>query len=720
MANSTEKTEKTRFWQHRFIRIPMLIAICAAATTVVVLIGIAAYFDHQAKQFDMAKVGQLSEGSIVKDRSGEELGRVFVQGMIPVRTAELPEHFVQALLATEDARFFGHSGYDFEAVVRAALANSRAGRIRQGGSTITMQLARKVFELESRTIARKLTEVFIARRIEKVYSKAEILDSYLNRIYFGGGATGLGAAAERYFGKTAAELTLVESALICGIIKRPSGFSPYSDPAAAKRARNLTLERMMDLDFIDVITCAKLQRKPVRVRNANRNEDLQEHFRGQVEQEAARILEQRGLSTEGHTIHTTIDIKLQKVACQAVQDSLSITESQPGYAHLTYDQFHEDPDHTPGDQPDYLQAAVVVIDNWTGSIRAAVGGRDHHDSQFNRLWHARRPPGTAFLPIIYGAAFEKPGFSPRTLVLDAPLNNRQVMIGGQSGIVGEWGADEPENRYEGEITAALAFLRGKNAATVRTGSEAGLTEVLNLSRAMGIESALRDYPSTFLGSSEVTLLELTQAFATIANQGRATPQPSLVGRIAAPNGGLAFTQDSSSPSLALSVKSAEQLTTLLRNGAPLAGQSGTTHGHTDAWYIGFNRDVTCGVWVGFDRPRQIAKNARGSLVAKPIWNAVMDSFGEDAQFEAESIASVEDSIRICLHSGDLAGPDCGDLACSLPMARTLGSEIPFCSRHCDSEKETVRARLLGESTRPIAAKSAVVVGDDPFRRSSPQ
>ncbi|HLW35853.1 MAG TPA: transglycosylase domain-containing protein, partial [Chthoniobacterales bacterium] len=497
---------------------------------------IVADLKNQAAVFDLSKMEQMESASVILDRNGKIFGQIYVENRQTIPYDQIPHDLVNAVVAVEDAGFYQHHGYSLGGILRATLKNLTAGRVRQGASTITQQVARNSFALKGRTFRRKLVEIFLARRIEDNFNKQKIMELYLNRIYFGGGLYGAEAAARGYFGKPAREMTLEECATLAGLIKSPNRLSPWSDKAGSREARNYALTRMREQGFIDAVKCAEAQGRELVIGN-RQNAQGQNYAVDYIRQQVINAVGWGRAMNEGFKIHTTIDGELQKIAEESLRTSLAKAELHPGYDHQTYAEYaarfkQAKSNGTASAQPapDYLQGAVVGIDNETGGILVLVGGRDFEHNQYDRALQAKRPAGTAMLPFVYATAFEQ-GMYPGSLVEDSPLDNRAVMIGGMTGILGEWGPENADNRYEGAMTARQALAKSKNGATVRIGMDAGLDDVLQLCKNAGIRSTLRPYPATFLGTSEVTLTELALAYTIFPNGGWRATAPHILEKI---------------------------------------------------------------------------------------------------------------------------------------------------------------------------------------------
>ena len=452
---------------------------------------------------------------------------------------------INAVIAVEDAKFYEHHGYDLLGIIRAALKNLTAGHVRQGASTITQQLARNSFSLKERTYRRKLLEIFLAKRIEDQFSKQKIMELYLNRIYFGGGMYGAEAAARGYFGKSAREMTLAECATLAGLIKSPNRLSPWTDRDNSREMRDFALDRMRDSALSAANNAPLPGPKQIAVgsRQAAQGQTYAvDYIRQQV---IAAVGWDRAIN-EGYRIHTTIDVNLQRAAEDSLKAHLEQVEQHPDYNHQTYADYAASfrkakASGKMADQPapEYLQGAAIGLDNASGDILVLVGGRDFEHNQFNRALQARRPAGTAMLPFVYTTAFER-GMYPGSVVEDSPLDNRAVMIGGTTGILGEWGPEDADNQYEGRMTARQALAKSKDGATVRIGMDAGIEAVLQLCSSAGIRSPLRPYPATFLGSSEVTLAELAMGYTIFPNGGWRPSTPHILERIEEKDGTLVW------------------------------------------------------------------------------------------------------------------------------------------------------------------------------------
>ncbi|MBA3385528.1 MAG: PBP1A family penicillin-binding protein [Chthoniobacterales bacterium] len=704
---------------------------------------------READAFDLKQLDQMESASVIVDRNDKIFGQIYVENRDTIPYEQLPRDLVNAVVAIEDSKFYQHKGYDFFGIVRAALANFTAGHVTQGASTVTQQLARNTYSLKERTFRRKLVEIFLARRIEERLGKQKIMELYLNRIYFGGGLYGAEAAARGYFGRPAHEMTLTECATLAGLIKSPNRLSPWTDKEASRESRNVVLGRMRELGFITREKAATAQGEEVVIgsrQSAQGQTYAVEYIRQQV---IAAVGWDRAMN-EGFRIRTTIDSDLQKVAEDSLKANLDRIEQVPDYKHETYESYATrfrtakkagTTSQLPA--PEYLQGAVIALDNQTGGILALVGGRDFEHNQFDRALQSRRPAGTAMTPFVFAAAFEK-GLFPGTVVDDSALDNRAVMIGGTTGILGEWGPENPENRYEGPITARQALAKSKNGATVRVGMRAGVDAVLQLCKAGGIKSPLRPYPATFLGSSEITLAELALAYTSFPNGGWRPDGSFVLERIEEKNGNVVWQSAGQhrretvmKPESAYEVHSC--LVDALETGTgsdarrklglqqfPAAGKTGTAYDFTEALFAGYDSAITVAVRAGFDKPQKIYRGAFGREVALPVWVDVMNaSVGKYAAREISKPAAMQ-SAEICSKSGLLATDKCPSTTIYRELVTKEQMPGDPCSVHGDPRARIVRdlpdagvprAALAVDTAqvKPVAVKGPTLLAEnDPY------
>jgi penicillin-binding protein 1A len=585
---------------------------------------------------DMLRGYMPDQASVLVDREGEEVAKLFVTRRVVVPVDSLPEHVMNAFVAIEDRRFWDHGGVDWRRVVGALLANVRSGGIEEGSSTITMQLARNVFPEQlpasQRTFTRKIAEARVAREIENRYGKREIMELYLNQIYFGSGAYGIETAAEEYFGKAASQLTLAESAMLAALPRAPSRLNPRANEEAALEGRALVLRRMADQGMITAEERAEADETGLVLREGRAEDDgFAPYF---VEAVRRQLEEQLGnaLYTQGYTIHTTLDLGAQRAAEDELAGALRGIESgrYGAFPHATYASIHADTARDRTQSPPYLQGAVVVMDAQTGDVLALVGGRDFDDSQFNRATQARRQPGSAFKPFVYAAALSS-GFPPSHRLLDQPL--RYTLDNGRV-----WEPRNYDGSFAGVVSMRQALTHSRNVPTVRLANETGMSRVLGTAEQFGL-GRMPSNPSVVLGTAEVTPLQLTAAYAAFATLGQ-RPEPRLVTRVVDRTGATVWAQQPSArrvidPGVAFIATSMMQDVVDRGTGtgvravgfrSPAAGKTGTTQDAADVWFVGFTPEVVGTIWIGLDRRQRILRGATGGEIAAPVWGRIMQRF----------------------------------------------------------------------------------------------
>ena len=571
------------------------------------------------------------EASVLLDREGEEVGKLFQVNRTVVPLDSMPEHVAQAFVSAEDRRFWDHNGVDWRRVPGAAFANVQSGGIAQGFSTITMQLARNLFPdvlpAAEQTMWRKLGEMRVARDIEKEYSKEEILEMYVNQVYFGGGAWGIEAASQEYFGKSATQLTVAEAALLAAILPAPSRLNPRNDADAAMERQELVLNAMAEEGHITADEAEEAAATDIELARGSTDLDmLAPYFIEAVRRELEEVFG-RELYTEGFRIYTTLDIDVQRAAEQELERQLRNVENGAygAFRHATYDSSEREA--AEGESP-YLQGAVVVMDATDGGVLALVGGRDFNESKYNRALQAARQPGSAFKPFVYATAIER-GYPPTMMLDDRPI--RMTLSGGRI-----WSPANYGDSYAGQLTMREALVQSKNVATVQLSQQIGVSSVLRTAREMGISSDLPNVPAVVLGAGEVTLLEMVAAYSAFATLGdRAAPH--FVERIEDRDGQVIWSRETRrqrvlDPAVAFIVT--DMMRDVVDRGTATgvraagyrgvaAGKTGTTNDNSDAWFIGFTPQAVGGIWIGFDDPTPIVRGATGGAIAAPIWARVM-------------------------------------------------------------------------------------------------
>ena len=651
----------------------------------------------------------------------EKIAEFYIEKRIIVTLENIPLALKQATLAVEDSNFYYHFGIDPKAIFRAFITNMKAGRVVEGGSTITQQLTKTMFLSRERTLPRKIKEAILAVRLELVFSKDEILEMYLNQIYYGHGTYGVEAAARTYFGKGVKELTIAECALISSLPKAPNNYSPYRNPKRARKRRNHVIRRMADVSFITVEQAKASMQEDFHLGGIqemlNKAPYFVEHIR--------RILEEKFGSSKlyraGLKVYTTLNMEMQESAQRAIKENLRIADKRYGYrgslgtvdlsrgeiavqnAMLKQNNFSESEGIKIGstingtvmsvgetqawvilgaedgyldiknmnwarkpnpnldgrwakikrpnqaiaagdmiqvkvlgrkqdgsgwslalEQEPEVEGALITLDPLTGHIKAMIGGYNFYKSQFNRAVQAIRQPGSAFKPIIYAAAINA-GFSPASIIIDSPIIFKE-----KEDAFDKWKPVNFEEKFYGPTTLREALAHSRNVVTVKLMQKIGIKSSIRLARSLGITANLEENLSIALGSSGMTLYELTSAYSAFANMGKLI-KPAAIRNIKSRNGEVLFTSvpETTQP---ISPGTAHIITSLMQsvvqNGTatkvralkrPVAGKTGTTNNYVDAWFMGYTPELVTGVWVGKDKDEPLGRNETGSRTAIPIW-----------------------------------------------------------------------------------------------------
>lgn len=543
--------------------------------------------------------------SRILDRKDRLIDTVFLENRFVIPLEKIPRFLINAFVAAEDDRFFQHSGVDLTSILRALYHNLLAGARSQGGSTITQQVARALLLSREKTYLRKLKEAILAYRIDKHLTKDEILHIYCNQIYLGSGAYGVQAASRTYFGKDVGQLSKSEMALLAGLPQAPSRYSPLKNPDAARTRQQYVVGRMVAEGFVDRGEAEDILSRPLVVRKQQQAPLEASYFMQQVQAYVEEKYGRGSLATGGLTVHTTLDLDMQRAAARALRQQL-----------LMFRVGSEIP-----------QGGVAVLDVTSDRVLALVGGRNFSSSQFDRAVQARRQPGSALKPVIFAAAFEY-GMTPETIVIDAPLQ----LPGAANGAV--WSPENYTRKHYGPTTLRQALVHSRNVVTVKIMQETGVGRVRNLAQRLGIASPLADDLTLALGSSGVTLLELTAAYSAFANSGIFYP-PFFISRVEDWQG-RTLEENSPRPVPVLSRRAARSVNAILHAvvregtgrkalgaGSDVAGKTGTSSNNKDAWFIGYTPALLAGVWVGFDANNSLGPGGTGGMVAAPIWSAVI-------------------------------------------------------------------------------------------------
>jgi len=563
----------------------------------------------------------------------ELIDEFYLEDRKVIRISELPKVVIQAFVAAEDTRFYQHKGVDILSIMRAFFKNIVAGHIVQGGSTITQQVAKSLYLSPERNYMRKIKEAILAYKIDKYLSKDEILNLYLNHIYLGHGTYGIEAASQGYFGKSARDLILPEAALLAGLPKSPSNYSPYAHLDMARQRQLYVLTRMLEDGYITAQEKEKAIGVPVKLRSIRPKEKIAPYF---IENVRQYILEKYGsdvLYREGLEVYTTLNITVQKAAMAAVERGLRELEERQRYRR------------------GLVQGALFCMDARTGAIRAMVGGRNFKKSEFNRATQARRQPGSAFKPFIYTAAFDK-GMTSATKLMDSPI----MFIDATGENI--WKPQNFDGEFWGPTTLRTALVHSRNIITIKLLQEIGVDYAAQYAANMGITSPLTRNLSLALGTSGVTLQEMVRGYGVLANQGKKC-EPFFIKKIVDRTGHVfEENQPITGQMQVIDPRIAFMTTDVMQDvvesgtgmrvksiGRPVAGKTGTTDDMRDAWFIGFTPSLVTGVWVGFDQERPLGKQEVGGRAAAPIWLYFMEKAIKDTPVESfpipEGIAFIE-------------------------------------------------------------------------------
>jgi 1A family penicillin-binding protein len=555
---------------------------------------------------------------VLLDRNGEKFADLAPFERVVVSLDSLPPHVPNAFIAVEDRRFWKHRGVDWARVVGAAVANVRAREVRQGSSTIPMQLARNIFPRElpgtERTYRRKLQEARVAQQIEGRFNKSEILEMYLNNIYFRGGAYGIDAAARLYFGKPAARLTLAESATLAALPKAPSHYDPRRRADRALARRDLVLGLMEQQGLVEPEQAQKARETKLAARPDGARDRSGVPLGAYYIDVVRDMLEERFGETLYRSrvqIHTTLDPVAQRAAEKELEAQLKSLEGRVRRGE--------------GE----LQGSIVIMEAATGDVLALVGGRDPMTSRYNRATNGRRQVGSAFKPFVFATALAE-GVPTSQLVLDAPLRM-------QLSRNDVWEPSNFDGRYEGEVSLRQALVRSRNVPTIRLASSVGIEDVASTARRAGVAERMDETPALALGTVAMSPLQLATAYTTFATLGH-TAQPRFVVRVEGEDGTVLWQPPRTPPTRGMDPAVAYIVTDILRDAVeygtgtgvraagfrgPVAGKTGTTNNATDAWFVGYTPDLVGAVWIGYDRPSPLGSAATGGGFAAPLWGRVM-------------------------------------------------------------------------------------------------
>ncbi|OGC90844.1 MAG: hypothetical protein A2W25_12995 [candidate division Zixibacteria bacterium RBG_16_53_22] len=660
-----------------------------------VIIGLVSISAFERDLPSLAQLHDIRPSLITKvyDRNGVLLKEFYNQRRILVPFDQLPPYLIDCLLATEDRRFYSHWGVDIRRIFGATLHNvMNLSLTREGASTITQQLARSLFPRvlsPEKNYFRKIKEALTAVKIERTYSKDEILQMYLNQHYYGRGAYGIQAAAQFYFSKNAWDLSIQDCAVLVGLLKAPNRYSPIEHPDRALMRRNIVFNSLVDYGKISQETADSLKLLPLEIRPNQGNFGEAPYFTELVRQYLYETFGEEGLYASGLTIYTTLDAEMQKAAEQALVAKLDEiqmeTQSRYGINDPLYTIIAPDTTRREGKKRVYkqIQGMLLAIDNETGGVLAFVGGRDFDKSKFIRVTQALRQPGSAFKPFVYTTAIDN-GFSPPDLFLDSPI---VLTVGGE-----EWRPDNFDLSFNGEMTLRDGLKDSRNLIAIKLMMDPLVTpqQVAEYAKRMGISTPLVPVPSLAIGSSEVTMWDMVPAFSIFPNGG-VRKEPFFISKIIDRNGNLVMEKSRIDQEEALSPQTAYIMTNMLQTvvdhgtgyGArargftrPAGGKTGTSNNNTDNWFIGFTPQITCGAWVGFDDKTKIGigKGEVGATTALPVWTEFMKVATAKLPVRDFPIPPGIYTATICLESGKLAVEGCSKVVTDIFTDATLPKE----------------------------------------------
>lgn len=558
-----------------------------------------------------------SETTYIYDLKGKLLASVHGEANREVMPLDkISPNLKRAVLASEDGHFYNHHGINPTGVGRAIVVNSIAGGVKEGGSTITMQLVKNIFLSQKRAFTRKIAEAVLAIRLEQILSKDQILEMYLNQVYWGHNNYGVQTAARSYFNKSSEYLTLGESAMMAGLIQAPEEFSPFVSMKLAKQKQKEVLGRMLDLNWIsqqEYDDALKQEIKLGKIRSFQGS--ALPYVTNTVSQELAKKFGREALLKGGMRVQTTVDAEFQKMAEQTVAT------------------WHE---RLQGEGLSKNQMALVAIDPRTHFVKALVGGVDAKTSEFNRATQAQRQPGSSFKPFVYYTAFASGKFAPDTTVVDAPVSYRDGN--------GWYYPRNYDGGFSGGMSIRTALAQSRNIPVIKVGKSVGMNKVIETCRTLGIMSPMEPVTSLPLGAIGVTPLEMASAYATFANYGWQSP-PTVIARVTDSSGNVLL-DNTPKPQLVLDPWASAAIINVMQSvitdgtgknaaiGRPAAGKTGTTSSEKDIWFVGTVPQLTTAVWVGRDDNRQLAHGATGGVMVAPIWRDFMQKALKDVPVES--------------------------------------------------------------------------------------
>ncbi len=631
----------------RFVLKSLLVLFFLCAAVFGITLG---YFSRDLPTLDDVLNYRPSLRTDVYDRHGCFIHAFYRENREWVSIAEIPHELKETIIAVEDVRFREHWGLDARRFFGAALKDILNLSLKEGGSTISQQLARNAYLHHRKTFARKIRELLLAIKLERQLSKDQILERYLNQIYFGAGCYGVGTVSKKYFGKQVSELNRAQSTFLAGLPKNPENYNPFRNLENGKKRHRIVLEVMVRQNIIEAEEADRLWEADLDLVPTLEIPRKGAHFLEEVRKFLVEKYSQEYgpefVYDSGARIYTTLDLEWQEMAEDAFNNHFS----------------QLDREITPPDSLTRIQGALLAMDPQTAGIVAMVGGRDYAQSQFNRAIQAKRQPGSVFKPFVYAEAIRQ-GYSPADVVFDAPDT---IRVGGEL-----WTPRNITRKFHGYVSLRTALNKSLNAATVRLLQSVGLHRVISLCRQLGITGYLPPYPSLALGTSSLSLAEMVGGFSVFSNRGFYN-QPYFIEKIVDYEGNI-LEEHEPNPIEVLSEEEAAVMTSMLQSvidhgsgyGArragftrPAAGKTGTSDNYVDAWFVGYTPQVAAGVWVGYDRNQQMGHRMTGSRAALPLWTEFMKAVHDSLPIARYSLPETVQSITICQFSGQIACPSC--------------------------------------------------------------
>lgn len=629
---------------------------------------------------------QPKQGTKVYDIHEQLIYEFAEEHRIVVPLARIPKNLINATIAIEDRSFRRHWGVDvfgYAAALKDYLLR-RTKRLR-GASTITQQLARNLFLTQDRTISRKIAEAILALKIERLFSKDEILELYFNQINYGHGAYGAETATQMYFGKHVDSLTLAEAALLAGMPRGPSLYSPYDHPSAAMKRRNTVLEAMAATGVIGRAQCDSAKQAPIIVKPRELRLNDAPYFVEEIRKYLEAKYGANAIYQGRMVVYSTLDLEVQRMANKVSEDWMQKLEETYKFKPKRKDYKPPNGDEGVTNTP-YIQTALMALNPHTGQVVAMIGGRDFLVSKFNRAVQAKRQAGSSFKPFVYTAAVDN-GYSPGDVLVDAPI------VVDDDGSGNSWYPQNYDGKFDGPISLRKALALSKNLIAVKLIQQMGPTNVVSYARRMGIKTPLPPVLSLALGSADITLYDMVSAYGVFANRG-VRVEPVMITKITDRAGNLLeenkpYAEEVLSPQVAYLM--ANMMKSVLDGGTaysarlqgftrPAGGKTGTTNDYTDTWFMGYTPDLVCGVWVGFDQKVMIYEGATGSGLALPVWTEFMKQATAKMENRDFPVPPGISSATVCTESGLLATPAC-------PKTRPevyITANVP--TRMCDIHK----------------------------------